>query len=199
MLMPASMPAIDELEPEPASPDPSRDTGSRFMPIRNLALCRLEGRMPTPAMLAAAGTLPCEWISAMSPAMLKSVLLADDRKLHLHMRGIETIKGLLRYEEKVIDDYRMAILRQKAAEAAAKRRLHALPADSWIGRIAGGRDRSRPLSSMELFAIGEPAGEELRTEPFMRGPLLHPRARDSLLVTAFLQRGAMTSSNRRHH
>ena len=124
MLMPAPMPAIDELEPETSAPDPSRDTGSRFMSIRNLAYARLQGTLPTPAMLAAAGKLPCEWVSAMSPAMLKSVLLADDRRLHLHMRGIETIRGVLRFDEKIIDDYRVAMLRQRAAEEAAKRRMH---------------------------------------------------------------------------
>jgi len=124
MLMPAPMPAIDELEPEPAAPDPSRDTGSQFMPIRNLAYARLQGTMPTPAMLAAAGRLQTEWISAMSPAMLKAVLLADDKRLHLHMRGIECIKGVLRYDEKIIDDYRVAMLRQRAAEEAARRRMH---------------------------------------------------------------------------
>lgn len=123
MLMPAPVPAIDELEPETSAPDPSRDTGSIYMPIRNLALCRLEGRMPTPAMLAAARRLPTEWISAMSPAMLKAVLLADDKRLHMHMRGIETLKGVLRFDEKIIDDYRVAMLRQRAAEEAAKRRM----------------------------------------------------------------------------
>jgi hypothetical protein len=122
MLVPAPMPPVDTLEPD-TSPDPSRDTGSEFMAIRNLAYARMTGRMPTPAELAAAGKLGSEWISVMPKPMLKAVLLADDGRLHRHMRGIECIKGVLRYDETVIDEYRIALLRERARVEEAKRTM----------------------------------------------------------------------------
>ncbi len=120
-LVPAPMPTVDELEPD-AADNAERDTGSAFMPIRNLAYARLSGTMPKPTDLAAAGKLSSEWVSSMTPEMLKKVLLADDVKLHKHLRGVETLKGVLRYDEAAIDEYRIALLRQRAAEEAAKRR-----------------------------------------------------------------------------
>lgn len=120
MLVPAPMPAIDELEPAPLA---ERDTGSVYAPIKALAYARLAGTMPTPQMLAAAGRLPTEWISAMTRPMLKAVILADDATLHRHMKGAETIRGVLRYDEQVIDEYRVAMLRERAREETAKRTM----------------------------------------------------------------------------
>ena len=123
VLRPEPMPMIDQLEPEPAGEHATADTGSEFAPIRNLAYCRLEGRMPTPAQLAAAGKLGSEWVSTMTPVMLKSVLLADDPRLGRHLRGIEPIRGVLPFDEDAIDEYRIAVLRQKAAEETVRRTI----------------------------------------------------------------------------
>lgn len=122
MLLPQPLPAIDELEPD-VKDGRERDTGSAFMALRNLAYARLQGRMPTPSELAAAGKLSCEWVSVMPKHMLKAVLLADDAKLHRHMRGVETLRGVLRYEESAIDEYRIAQLRERAREETARRTM----------------------------------------------------------------------------
>jgi hypothetical protein len=120
MLVPAPLPVIDELEPEAAV---ERDTSSEYAPIRALAYARLAGTMPTPQMLSAAGRLATEWVSTMTREMLKAVILADDSRLRQHMRGTATIKGVLRYDEAVIDDYRIAMLRERARDETAKRAL----------------------------------------------------------------------------
>lgn len=121
MLVPAPMPAYDELEPEEMAPAMDQaQLGSEFMAIRNLAYSRFVNRMPTPQELGAVSELEAEWISAMSKDMLKSVLTSKNPALHAHMRGTKSIRGLLRYEEDAIDAYRVAKLKERARDEQAK-------------------------------------------------------------------------------
>lgn len=121
MLVPAPVPQYDELEDDvaPVAIDQAQ-LGSAFMPIRNLAYARHIGRMPSPAELGAVSDLEAEWISAMSKDMLKQLLTSRDPELHAHMRGRQTIRGLLRFEEDAIDAYRIEKLKEKARDEQSK-------------------------------------------------------------------------------
>lgn len=119
MLVPAP-PMLDELEPAQADDGAAHGRESEFMAIRNLASARFQGQMPSPELLADCGRLPVEWVSAMPRPMLKQVLCSTDSQLRGHMRGVKSIRGLLAYDEPAIDEYRIAMLRQKAREETAK-------------------------------------------------------------------------------
>lgn len=126
MLVPAPMPAMDELEPAHADERAVTGQESEFMAIRNLAAARFNGQMPSPELLAECGRLPVDWLSAMPRPMLKQVLCSTDSQLRAHMRGRKSIRGLLAYDAQGIEEYRISMIRQAAREEAAKRNMTAV-------------------------------------------------------------------------
>ena len=109
MLLPAPMPALDELEPDDVSPANDNVAPSENQAIRDLAYAHLQGRMPTAQQLGAVSQFQADWIASMDAEMCRRLLKASDADIRAHLQGNRAIRGVLWCDEAGIDDYATAL------------------------------------------------------------------------------------------
>jgi hypothetical protein len=109
VLLPAGPPPIDDLEPDDAANDNVPAPISENAGIRDLAYCRLQGRMPAAQQLGAVTQLQADWLAAMDSEMSRRLLKATDAQINRHLRGNDTIKGVLPCDADTIEDYTTAM------------------------------------------------------------------------------------------
>jgi hypothetical protein len=114
ILVPAPMPALDELEPDDIAPANDNSPVSECAAIRDLAYAQALGRLPTPAQLGAVTQLQVDWIASMDAEMSRRLLRATDNEIRAHLRGTKAIRGVLWCDATCIDDYTTAIAIDRA-------------------------------------------------------------------------------------
>ena len=123
MLVPTPLPRVDMLEDEfeAANDNPASTpmTGSIHSAIRNLAYCRMIGKMPRAAELGAVSAMEADWIAAMDAEMNRKLLKASDAEITAHVRGRARISGVLAFDADAIDDLTTARIVQQAGRLEA--------------------------------------------------------------------------------
>lgn len=85
----------------------------REMTIRAAAAQMMSGGVPAPELMADLTADERRWLAVMDDAMLKRIVLSRMPDLREHLRNRQTIKGVLRFDRKCVDDYLDALAREQ--------------------------------------------------------------------------------------